>query len=132
MWLFLWAYSMELLSRKTKVPPNRPKGILSCRAWTFVFVVKKWVINVVPLGSYRSHSFSWKSWKFVKNEKNLQNLWASFFSYYRVKNEFQIYILVYHELAHSPTYFLLFYSCIKKNVFWCTLMISDTNDNAHN
>ncbi len=34
-----------------------------------------------------------------------------------VKNEFQIYILVRHELAHSPTWFFLFCICIKKIFF---------------
>jgi hypothetical protein len=117
MWLFLRAYSMEFLPKKTSVSPNRPKGILSCRAWKAVFVVKKSAINIVPLGRYRSHNFSWKSSKFLKNEKTLQNLWAWVFSYYMVKNEFQIYILVRHELAHSPTCFFLFCICIKKMFF---------------
>jgi hypothetical protein len=35
--------------KKTQVSPNRPKGILSCRAWKVVFVVKKSAINIVPL-----------------------------------------------------------------------------------
>ncbi len=69
MWLFLWAYSMEFLSKKTQVYPNRPNIILSCRAWKVVFVIKISAINIVPLGRYRSHNFSWKSWKFVKNQK---------------------------------------------------------------
>jgi hypothetical protein len=34
-----------------------------------------------------------------------------------VKNEFQIYILVRHELAHSPACFFLFSICIKKYFF---------------
>ncbi len=114
MWLFPWAYSMEFLPEKTEVSPNRPKDILSCRAWKVVFVVKKSAINIVPFGTYRSHNFSWKSWKFLKNEKTLQNLWAWVFFYYMVKNEFQIYILVLHELTHPPTYFFLFCICIKK------------------
>jgi hypothetical protein len=58
--------------KKTQVSPNRPKGILSCRAWKVVFVVKKSAITIVPLGRYRCHNYSWKSWKFVKNKKNLQ------------------------------------------------------------
>jgi hypothetical protein len=66
---------------------------------------------------YRSHNFSLKSSKFVKNKKNLQNLWAWVFSYYMVENEFQIYILVLHELTHSPTCFFLFCICMKKKVF---------------
>jgi hypothetical protein len=70
MWLFLWAYSMEFLPKKPQMYPNRPKGMLSCRAWKVVFVVKKTAINIVPFGRYRSHNFSWKSWKFVKNQKN--------------------------------------------------------------
>ncbi len=69
MWLFLWAYSMEFLPKKTQMSLNRPKVILSCRAWKVVFVVKKSAINIVPLGRYRSHNFSWKSRKFVKNQK---------------------------------------------------------------
>ncbi len=69
MWLFLWAYSMEFLPKKTQVSLNRPKGILSCRAWKVVFVVKKSAINIVPWERYRSHNFSWKSRKFVKNQK---------------------------------------------------------------
>jgi hypothetical protein len=76
--------------------------------------LKKSAINIVPLVRYRSRNFSWKSWKFLKNEKTLQNLWAWVFSYNMVKNEFQIYILVLHELAHSPTCFFLFCNCIKK------------------
>jgi len=94
--------------RKTQVPPNRPKGILSCRAWKVVTVVKKSAINIVPLGRYRSHSFSWKSRKFVKNQKNYKICkfcGLEFSSYYMVKNQFQIYIHVRHELAHLPTCF---------------------------
>ncbi len=53
------------------------------------------------------------------------------FSCYMVKNSFQIYILVRHELAHSPTCFFQFCICIKK-FFWYTLVISDRNDSAHN
>jgi hypothetical protein len=79
MWLFLWAYSMEFLPKKTQVSPNRPKGILSCRAWKVVFVVKKSAINIVPLGRYRSHNFSWKSWKFAKNRKIFKFCGLDFF-----------------------------------------------------
>jgi hypothetical protein len=104
-------------SGKKQVSPNRPKGILSCRAWKVVFVVKKSAITTVPLGRYRSHSFSWKSWKFLKNQKNLQNLWSWVFSYYMVKNEFKIYILVLHELADSPICFFLFCICMEKMFF---------------
>jgi hypothetical protein len=60
---------MEFLPKKTQVSLNRPKGILSCRAWKVVFVVKKSAINIVPWERYRSHNFSWKSRKFVKNQK---------------------------------------------------------------
>ncbi len=73
MWLFLWTYSMEFLPKNTQVSPNRPKGILSCRAWKVVFVVKKSTITIVPLGRYRSHNFSWESWKFVKKQKKFAN-----------------------------------------------------------
>ncbi len=134
MWLFLWAYSMEFLTKETQVSPNRPKGILSCRAWKVVFVVKKSAINIVPLGKYRSHNFSLKSWKFVKNKKFCKICkfcGLDFFSYYMVKNLFQIYILVRRELAHSPTCFFLF-AFVKKIFFWDILLISDRNDSAHN
>ncbi len=78
-WLFLWAYSMEFLTEKQQVFWNRPKDVLSYRAWKVVFVVKKLAITVVPLGRYRSHSFSWKSSKFVKNKKNCTFCGLDFF-----------------------------------------------------
>ncbi len=74
--------------KKTQVPPNRPKGILSCRASKVVFVVK------------------------IVRFANFVDL--IFFSYYMVKNEFQIYIHVGHELAHSPTCFFFILHLYKK------------------
>ncbi len=58
-------------------------------------------------------------------------MWTWFFFHYMVKNEFQIYILVRYELAHSPTCFFFFCICIQKK-FWDTLVISDRNDRSHN
>ena len=40
--------------------------------------------------------------------QNLQILWTPFFPYSMDKNEFQIHILVRHDLAHSPIYLFLF------------------------
>jgi len=117
MWLFCGPIPWSFSEKKTQVSANRAKGILSCRVWKVVFVVKKSAINIAPFGKYRHHNFSLKSWKFLKNEKTLQNLWAWVFSYCMVKNEFQIYIVVLHELTHSPTCFLLFCICIKKKFF---------------
>ncbi len=68
-------------------------------------------------GKIQVSQFQLEILKILKNQKTLQNLWASIFSYYMVKNEFQIYILVLHELTHSPTCFFLFCICIKKHFF---------------
>jgi hypothetical protein len=91
MWLFLWAYSMEFLPKKTQVSLNRPKGILYFRAWKVVFVVKKSAIIIVPLGRYRSYSFSWKFWKFVKNKKICKFCGLDFFLLYGQKSIPNIY-----------------------------------------
>ncbi len=117
MWLFLWAYSMEFITKETQVSPNRPKGILSCRAWKVLFVGKSQPSMSFFWEWYRPHNFIWKSSKFVKNQKNLQNLWAWVFSSYMVKKEFRIYILVLHELAYSPICFFLLCICMKKLFF---------------
>jgi hypothetical protein len=128
MWLFVWTYSMEFLTKKPQVSPNRPKGILSCRAWKVVFVVKKSAINIVPLGRYRPHNFTWKSWKFVKNKKIRKFCGLYFFPSYGQKWIPNIYSCSSWARAFAHM-FLLILHLYKKNVFWYTLMISDRNDN---
>ncbi len=124
MWLFLWAYSMEFLSKEIQVSLNQPTGILCCRAWKVVFVVKKSAINIVPLGRYRSHNFSWKSWKFVKTKKFAKFVGLRFFILYG-QNKWISTIYSCSSWARGFAHmFLLILHLYKKNFFgthWLSL-----------
>jgi hypothetical protein len=131
MWLFLWAYSMEFLTKKTQVSLNRPKGILSCRAWKVVFVVIKSAINIVPLGRYRSHNFSWKYWKVVKNQKICKFCGLECFPIIWSKMNFK-YIFLFVMSSRIRPHVSCYLHLYKKFFFWYTLVISDRNDRSHN
>ncbi len=126
MWLFVWTYSMEFLPKKPQVSPNRPKGVLSCGAWKFVFLEKKSATNIVPLGRYRSHDFSWKSWKFVKNQ-NICKIWKfcglDFFPIIRSKINSKYIFLFVMSSRIRPHVSFLFCICVKFffETYWWSL-----------
>ncbi len=75
---------------------------------------------------YRSQNFSWK---FPKKPKTFVGL--SFFLLYGQKWISNIYSCSSWARAFAHM-FLLILHLYEKSVFWCTLVISDRNDNAHN
>jgi hypothetical protein len=103
----LMAYSMEFLPKKTQMSLNRLKGILSCKACKVVFAEKESGINIVPLGRYRTHNFSWKSWKFVKNKKICKICGVDFFLLYGRKSIPNIYCCLSWARAFAHMFFLI-------------------------